>query len=125
MTATSVASSLADKIKNYRVIRDEITYNSWGTAYLGQPVPSPEGFEVDFEVGQVILVDDGEVNNCDAHLSFNSNISVRDLTNIVAEVTLGYDESPQRPNCIPTSSRPFYFYYIGTRKQLSVVDKIE
>ena len=116
---------MADKIKNYKVIRDEATYNSWATAYLGQPAPSPEAFEVDFEVGQVILVDDGEVNNCDAHLSFNSNISVRDLTNISVEVTLGYDEEPQRGNCVPTSSRPFYFYYIGTRKQLSVVDKIE
>ena len=122
VSATSAASSLEDNDKNYKVIRDETTYNKWATAYIGQP----STYSVDFEVGQVILIDDGVVNNCNAHLSFNSNISVRDLSNVSVAVSLGYDEEPEREGtCIPTSSRPFYFYYIGTRKQLTVADKVQ
>ena len=101
-------------------MRSEAEFDSFATAYVGYTLNAQ-----DFTQGQVLLVDDGDVNNCDAHLAFNTKISAQELTDNTVKVTLGYTEKPTQTNCLPSSSHPFYFYFVNTRKLLVLDDKLE
>lgn len=78
----------------------------------------------DFETGQVILIDDGEVDSCAAHLEFNSTLSATELTDNSVRVTINYLEKPKQDKCSSTFSRPYYFYYLKTKKLLVFEEKI-
>jgi len=77
-----------------------------------------------FNEGQVILVDDGEIDGCSAHLEFNSKLSAFVLTDNSVKVILNYVERPKLEKCSPTFTRPFYFYYIKTTKPLVIEQKV-
>lgn len=81
---------------------------------------------IKFDTGQVILIDDGETDNCSSHLAFNSNVSTENINDASFKIILDYVVKPQLPSgCIPTDPkvRPFYFYYVKSRKLLILEDK--
>jgi len=107
------------KEKNNQVVRTNADFHALADAYVN--------FNLDdqnFDEGQVVLVDDGEVDSCAAHLEFNSNISAVELTDNTVKVTINYIEKPKLDKCSSTFSRPFYFYYLKTKKLLVLEEKI-
>lgn len=107
------------KEKNVQVVRTNADFHALVDAYVDHSLN-----DEDFDEGQVVLVDDGEVDSCAAHLEFNSNISAVELTDNSVKVTINYIEKPKLDKCSPTLSRPFYFYYLKTRKLLVLEEKI-
>jgi hypothetical protein len=119
MTSTSTANAPDQKHKTVKIARTLAEYDALANTYVGNTLGAQ-----DFESGQVVLVDDGEIDNCTAHLSFNSKVSAQELSENTVKVFLGYYEKPLLTNCVPVVSRPFYFYYVGTRKLLVIEEKI-
>lgn len=107
------------KEKNVQSIRTSADFHSIANTYVNQNLD-----EQNFDEGQVILVDDGEVDSCAAHLEFNASLSVVELTENTAKATLNYVEKPKLEKCSSTFSRPFYFYYLKTKKNLVFEEKI-
>ncbi len=105
--------------KNVQVMKNATDFMNISGAYSTVNLDSQ-----DFDAGQVILIDDGNVNNCDAHLAFNSNLSAETVGNNSLKVIIDYLEKPAVSPCAPSSSRPYYFYYIKSRKLLTFEDKI-
>jgi hypothetical protein len=108
-----------NKEKDVQAIRTSTVFHSLANAYINQNLD-----EQDFEAGQVILIDDGEIDGCGAHLEFSSTLSATEISDNTVKVTLNYIEKPKRENCIPSFSRPFYFYYLNTRKLVVFEEKI-
>lgn len=118
-SGANTVTTIEKKEKNVQIIRTEAVFKTTATAYVGNELP-PE----DFIEGQVILVDDGEIDSCSAHLEFNKTISAVQLTDNTVKVTLSYVERTKQDNCTPSISRPFNFYYLNTNKLLVTEEKI-
>lgn len=129
-SASSVAHSLLwsgnqtnsvidKKEKNVQIIRTSEGFHSLANAYVNQNLEEPN-----FERGQVILVDDGEIDSCAAHLEFTSTLSATELSNNTVRVALRYVEKPKLEKCSSSFSRPFYFYYLNTRKEVVIEEKL-
>lgn len=100
-------------------MRTENDFYSVANAYVDHNLETQN-----FDEGQVILIDDGDVDSCAAHLEFNSTMTANELTDNTVKVTLNYVEKPKLDKCSSTFSRPFYFYYLKTRKLLVFEEKI-
>lgn len=86
--------------------------------------------EPDFETGQVILVDLGERedSNCDYHLDLNS-ITAEVIDDDTGLVTLNFsaptvDTSDACPLEDPSTHRPWYFYFVETRRSLLIEESL-
>lgn len=101
------------------MLRNNSDFHTTANAYLNF---NPD--DQNFDEGQVVLVDDGEVDSCAAHLAFNSTINAVELTDNTVKVTVSYVEKPKLDKCSSTFSRPFYFYYLKTKKLLVFEEKI-
>ena len=79
-----------------------------------------------FTEGQVFLIDDGDVNGCDAHFEFQENLTTKEVGDNGLKVLLDYREKPSKSPCTPSvsPSRPYYFYYIKSKKLLAFEDNI-
>jgi hypothetical protein len=118
-SANQVTGVIDKKDKNVQVLRTDTDFYAAADDYVNFNLEMQ-----DFDAGQVVLIDDGEVDSCKAHLSFNSKISAVELTNNTVKVTLNYLEKPTLDKCSSTMSRPFYFYYLKTTKLLVFEEKI-
>lgn len=107
------------KEKNIQYIRNSTEFHKIANAYVNQNLE-----EQNFEAGQVILVDDGEVDSCAAHLQFNGTLSLTDVSETSVKITLNYLEKQKLEKCSSSFSRPFYFYYVDTRKLPVFEEKI-
>lgn len=107
------------KEKDFQIIRNESAFNTAAIAYIGHTLATE-----DFNEGQVVLVDDGEIDSCAAYLEFNKTITAEQLTDNTVKVTLNYLERPKQENCSPSYSRPFIFYYLKTTKLIVKEEKI-
>ncbi len=107
------------KEKNVQYIRNSADFHNIANAYVNQNLE-----EQNFETGQVILVDDGEVDSCAAHLQFNETLGLTDISDASVKITLNYLEKPNVEKCSSSFSRPFYFYYVNTRKLPVFEEKI-
>jgi hypothetical protein len=88
--------------------------------------------EIDFEIGQVILLDLGNIGTCTQLLNYRSNtaneysdntvrvfFSYRDTQN--SSSTSSYSES----SCANIEDkRPFYFFYVESRKKIVVEERV-
>lgn len=115
----AVQSAIEQKEKNIQIVRNLADFNALTKSYIGQTI-SPENFDE----GQVILVDDGLIDSCVAHLEFNETISALALTDNTVKVTLNYVEKPTVEKCSSSLSRPYHFYYLQTSKSLVFEEKI-
>ncbi|UTF59298.1 hypothetical protein [Gilvimarinus sp. DA14] len=86
--------------------------------------------EPDFEDGQVVLIDLGERDNsqCEESLSLTTVIG-EEYGDRGARLRLSYDltESVEDDTCSDAEAellRPYYFYYISTRRQLVVSEAL-
>jgi pyruvate kinase len=100
-------------------VRTLADFDALAKVYIGQTI-SPENFDE----GQIVLVDDGLVDSCVAHLEFNEAISAEALTDNTVKVTLNYVEKPTVEKCSSTISRSYHFYYLQTTKILVFEEKI-
>lgn len=100
----------------------ESEFNNITGAYSIDNLTAP-----DFVNGQVILIDDGAVNGCDAHFEFQAPVDGLTTENVGdngLKVVLDYREKPSKSSCTPSASRPYYFYYIKSKKLLAFEDNI-
>jgi uncharacterized beta-barrel protein YwiB (DUF1934 family) len=118
-SGTQTHTVIDKKEKNIQVMRTSTDFYTAANAYLDF---NPE--QQNFDEGQVVLVDDGEVDSCAAHLEFNSIINAVELTDNTVKITVNYVEKPKLDKCSSTFSRPFYFYYFKTKKLLVFEEKI-
>lgn len=118
-SGTQTYTVIDKKEKNIQVLRNSNDFYATSNAYVNSNLD-----DQNFDEGQVVLIDDGEVNSCNAHLEFNSNISAQELTDNTVKVTVNYVEKPALDKCSPSLSRPFYFYYFKTKKLLVFEEKI-
>lgn len=118
-SGTTTFTVIDKKEKNVQIIRTPADFDIAADAYVGHLLSNQ-----DFNAGQVVLVDDGEIDSCSAHLAFNKTINAVQLTDNTVKVTLSYVERAKQDNCTPSISRPFNFYYLKTTKLLITEDKI-
>lgn len=118
-SATKTATVIDKKEKNVQVIRTDTDFYKLADAYVDRVLEVP-----DLTTGQVVLIDDGDVDSCAAHLEFNSKLTAVELTDASVKVTVNYIEKPTLTNCSSTFTRPYYFYYLKTKKLLVFEEKI-
>jgi hypothetical protein len=118
-SGTQTVTVIEKKEKNIQVIRTNGDFHRIANTYVNVDLN-----DQNFDEGQVVLVDDGEVDSCAVHLEFNSNISALELTDNTVKVTINYVERPALDKCSSAFSRPFYFYYLKTKKLLVFEEKI-
>jgi len=118
-SGTQTNTVIVKKEKDTQYFRNNTDFHATADAYVNFSLT-----DQNFDEGQVVLVDDGEVDSCAAHLEFNTNISAIELTDNTVRVTVNYVEKPQLINCSSTFSRPFYFYYLKTKKNIVFEEKI-
>jgi hypothetical protein len=121
-SATSTVNEISPSGKNHSALSTADDFDKIIGNYVDK---SSLGTADYFTDGQVIVVYDGEVNSCTAHVEFNGSISSYDLDNVSVKVTLGYLTRAAIDKCSPTISHPFTLYHIKTKKQLSFEEKIE
>lgn len=89
---------------------------------------------IDFDKGQVLLVDLGKKRSCDHKITFKTYAAYQDTPNSV-QVILNYKDvdassssnssssSSSSSSCdVATEIQPFYFFYIETRDEVLVVE---
>jgi hypothetical protein len=93
--------------------------------------------EIDFELGQVILLDLGNIGTCTQLLTYRSN-KANDFSNNTVRVVFSYrdtqnssaqnssaNSSYSESSCANTENkRPFYFYYVESRKKIVVEEQV-
>jgi len=89
-------------------------------------LPSDIGASDYFTDGQVVLVYDGEVNSCVAHLEFTGEggIAPGISTDSSLKIIVNYYERKDADKCSPKITHPFSFYYVKSKKLLNFEDKI-
>ncbi len=118
-SATQTTTVIEKQEKNIQVMRNATDFFAVADAYADRSLEAPN-----FDEGQVVLIDDGQVDTCAAHLEFNSSLIAAELTDNTVKVTLHYIEKPKLDRCSSTFTRPYYFYYLKTKKLLVFEEKI-
>lgn len=77
-----------------------------------------------FTDSRVILIYDGELDPCSAHLEFNGGVSLGTVTDTSVKVILSYTEKAKDDKCSAQPINPFAFYQIKTKKLLVLEQKI-
>ncbi len=104
----------------------------WDTYANGQTFS-----EIDFELGQVILLDLGNIGTCTQLLNYRSNKANKFSDNTVRVVFSYRDTRNNSSNSSAANSsysesscanienkRPFYFYYVESRKKIVVEEQV-
>lgn len=125
--------------KQIVVLRDDNEFYKYWQAYAPDEVYDSN--LVDFEVGQVVLYDQGAINNCDANITFRT-YSANDLSTNTARVIFDYRDmskpssnssseysSSSLTSCANSSAgviynRVFRFYFVETRKTIMFEEKV-
>ncbi|MDO3383186.1 hypothetical protein [Gilvimarinus algae] len=109
------------------VFRDEDEY--W--LFLDRYTDTLPANEPDFEQGQVALIDLGERedNNCEYYLSLET-VYAEEVDDDAARLVLEYDPvsvdtGVSCPEEDPQIIRPYYFYYIDSRRELVISESVE
>lgn len=80
--------------------------------------------EPDFTGGQVILIDMGEIDNCDEHLTFRE-VDAYETGDNGVKVVISYNEvAAKTSNCTSEFSRLYWFYHIESTGPLVFEEKI-
>jgi hypothetical protein len=112
--------------------QDEFDY-FWDTYANGQTFN-----EIDFELGQVILLDLGNIGaNCTQLLTYRSNkanefsdntvrvvFSYRDTRNNSSNSSAANSSYSESSCANAENKRPFYFYYVESRKKIVVEEQV-
>lgn len=136
--------------KQVIILREEDEFRLYYDAYSNEPY---DASVVDFETGQVVLIDEGYVHKCNESLSFRS-FGVFELSNNTAKITLNYRDHDRPTSSSSVSSsdwyqsssssnssssslsdctndspliakkRQFRFYFVNTRKTLVVEELV-
>lgn len=117
-SGTETKTAIESAGKKFQVVQ-ESEFNNITGAYSIDNLDAPE-----FVNGQVILIDDGDVNNCDAHFEFLLKPTTENVGDNSLKVILSYREKPSISPCTRSVSRPYYFYYIKSKKLLAFEDNI-
>lgn len=107
-------------------LRDEELFETYWDNYSNDSHQA-----VDFDKGQVLLVDLGKRRSCDHKITFKTYAAYQDTPNSV-QVLLTYKDvdsssssstSSSSSSCaIATEIQPYYFFYIETRDEVLVVE---
>jgi hypothetical protein len=109
-----------DKSINYagkilQVITTEAEFNALTSAYINH--------NIDFNLtklaeGQVVLVDDGPLDNC-ANQQINSDqISAEDISDTTLKIIVTRKAVVKTSSCSSPKIRPFQFFYVNSKKLL-------
>jgi len=71
-----------------------------------------------FSDGQVLLVYDGDIDPCAAHVEFSGGITLGTITDASVKLVLSYQEKALQDKCSAQPENPFAFYYVKTKKEL-------
>ncbi|MES2822038.1 MAG: hypothetical protein V4732_00450 [Pseudomonadota bacterium] len=118
-SGTQTHTAIDTTERNVQVMKNDTDFNNFSDAYANENIA-----DQDFDNGQVILIDDGAIDGCGAHLEFLSKLSTENVGANSLKIILEYVEKPTLNPCTPSVSRPFYFYYIKSTKLLVFEDKI-
>ena len=118
---------LIDGDRQNLILRDEDTYYLYYDRYSDAPPTE----EPDFDTGQVVLLDLGarENNSCNHRLELRS-VAAEEYNDDTARlvVTLRERVAGSQAGCPeedPEVLRPFYFYYVDTRRPLIIAETID
>lgn len=114
--------------KNITVIRTQEEFDYyWDTYANGQTFN-----EIDFELGQVILLDLGNIGTCTQLLNYRSN-KANDFSDNTVRVVFSFRDTQNSASASSFSEsscaniedkRPFYFYYVESRKKIVVEEQV-
>ncbi len=125
-----------DLNKKLLVIRDDVQMDYyWGKYVSNDPWDADI---VNFEEGQVLLIDRGQLGQCDSLIDIKSVAFYDHSANTVKAVikygdsgnssSASSSSSNSAPNCINdlgTINQPFRFYYVPSRKVLVIQEDIQ
>lgn len=103
-----------------KAIREQAGFDQIVDNYVDHNLLPP----LDFVDGQIVLVYGGTVKSCEQHLDFVGPIKAEDLSDTSVKISLTYIERPTLTSCSSSTTRPFAFYYVKSRKLAVFEEKI-
>lgn len=142
-SGTKPITTPADLNKKLIAIRDEADMDQYWAAYVGFAQGDEwDKDKVDFELGQVLLIDRGQLGQCDDIISFD-RLQLYDHTEHTVKAIIRFNETGRssasstsssgssssyvEQDCdkgLGTINQPFVFYYIPSRKVLVFQENI-